>query len=249
MFAALVFGRVGVSSALALARRPTPTTVATATVVPPTATPVPTDTPMPTATPVPPTATPTVDATEVLARASVVAMLFPPTPLPTATPATAFYWDKGVYRRVDAPITLRIPKIGVDAPIESVGVDSTGAMATPTTAFRTAWYDGGTVPGQPGSAVIDGHLDSRIYGAAVFWRLGELIPGDKIEVEMPGKRSLTFVVERVAVYPYNDAPLGEIFANSDEPRLNLITCSGIFDRSSHNYDRRRVVYSKLVENG
>lgn len=181
-----------------------------------------------------------------LARATVVAMLFPPTPAPTATPARTYYWDHGVYRRTDGPITLRIPKIGVDAPVESVGLDPTGAMATPTTPFRVAWYAGGTVPGQVGNAVIDGHLDSRVHGAAVFWRLGELMVGDQIEVEMPGQRWLTFVVDRVAVYPYNDAPLNEIFGPADEPHLNLITCSGTFDRSSHNYDRRRVVYATLA---
>jgi hypothetical protein len=204
---------------------------------------LPSPTPRPTVTPVPPT--PTIDATEIMRRAAIIATLTAPTTVPTATPTPSFTSEGGIYRRSDGPITLRIPKIGVNAPVESVGLDSTGAMATPTTAFRVAWYDGGPVPGQPGNAVIDGHLDSRIYGLAVFWYLYKLVPGDTVEVEMPGNRVLTFVVQRVAVYPYDDAPLNEIFGPSDTPHLNLITCSGIFDRSNHNYDRRRVVYTKL----
>jgi sortase (surface protein transpeptidase) len=149
-------------------------------------------------------------------------------------------------RRPDAPIELKIPKIGVDAQIDTVGVDRTGAMATPTTPFRVGWYGLGVLPGDLGNAVIDGHLDSAVYGAAVFWRLGDLRPGDPIQVRMPNNRTLTFVVEKSAVYPYNDAPLNDIFGPSNDARLNLITCNGIFDRSSKNYNRRLVVYAKLA---
>jgi len=190
--------------------------------------------------PVPPT--PTIDVTVVLARATVVARLFASTPTPTPYVTST----GGVPRRSDGPITLRIPRIGVNAPVEAVGLDPTGAMATPSTPFRVGWYAAGPLPGQPGNAVIDGHLDSARYGAAVFWNLSKLVPGDTVEVEMPGKRWLTFVVTRVAVYPYNNAPLDEIFGDAPEPRLNLITCSGTFDRASRNYDQRRVVYTRLV---
>lgn len=232
--------RLGAPSLGRMIDPPTPTTVPTA---------VPSPTPLPpTATPVPPTPTPTIDATEIMRRAAVVATLMAPPPTSTATPTPAppkFVTEGGIYRRTDAPVTLVIPKIGVKASVESVGLDPTGALATPTTAFRVAWYDGGPLPGQPGNAVIDGHLDSRIYGEAVFWNLDKLVPGDKVEVEMPAKRTLTFVVQRVAVYAYNDAPLDEIFGDTDTPNLNLITCTGVFNRSNRNYDRRRVVYTRL----
>ncbi len=241
----LLGGRAGASSLAPRLLIPTRTSTAipTATPFPATPTPIPTATPIPTDTPIPPT--PTVDVTEVMRRAAYAATLTAPTPLPTATPTPYFIKDGDIVRRSDAPITLRIPKIGVNAAVESVGLDPSGAMATPTTPFRVAWFDGGPLPGQPGNAVIDGHLDSRIYGMAVFWNLGKLVPGDTVEVEMPGQRWLTFVVERVAVYPYDAAPLDQIFGPSDVPHLNLITCSGVFDRSSHNYDRRRVVYTRL----
>jgi hypothetical protein len=47
------------------------------------------------------------------------------------------------------------------------------------------------------------------------------------------------------VYHYNNAPLADIFGATTTPSLNLVTCTGSFDRSSRNYDRRLVVYSKL----
>ena len=146
-----------------------------------------------------------------------------------------------------APIRLKISRIGVDAPIQLVDLDGVGAMATPTTAFAVGWFDRGTLPGQPGNAVFDGHLDSAVSGAAVFWRLSEVHPGDKLVVQMPGNRALTFVVDRTAVYPYDNAPLQEIFGASDIPHLNLVTCTGVFNRSTHNYDRRLVVYSSLAK--
>jgi sortase (surface protein transpeptidase) len=145
-----------------------------------------------------------------------------------------------------APITLLIPKIGVKASVESVGTDRTGAMATPSGPYTVGWWDQGTVPGNPGNAVIDGHLDYVKVGTAVFWSLGNLRAGDQILVQMPGNRTLTFVVDRSATYPFDHAPLLAIFGPTSTPSLNLVTCSGSFDRTSKNYNRRLVVYSHLL---
>jgi sortase (surface protein transpeptidase) len=166
------------------------------------------------------------------------------TPKP-ATPGSGPVKPAQVESQSVAPIQLVIPKIGVKASVESVGVDRLGAMATPSGPFTVGWWSYGTVPGEPGNAVLDGHLDSARYGAAVFWRLGDLRSGDQILVRMPGNRTLTFIVDRAAVYKYNDAPLADIFGAASTPSLNLVTCTGSFDRTSRNYDRRLVVYSKL----
>ena len=152
-----------------------------------------------------------------------------------------------IFRQTGAPIALKIPKIGVDAPIESVGLDSGGAMGSPSNPFWTGWFDQGILPGEPGNAVIDGHLDWATVGAAVFWNLRKLGPGDKVEVEMPLKRILTFVVTHSASYPYNNAPLNEIFGPTDIPNLNLITCNGVFDRTTRNYNQRLVVFTRLAQ--
>lgn len=151
-----------------------------------------------------------------------------------------------IFRKAGAPINLRIPKIGVDAPVESVGLDPDGAMGSPSNPFWTAWFDLGVLPGEPGNAVIDGHLDWVTVGAAVFWNLRKLVPGDRVEVEMPGKRILTFDVSHSASYPYDNAPLHQIFGAATTPNLNLITCNGIFDRTTRNYNQRLVVYTRLM---
>ena len=219
-----------------------PTAVAVAT--PDTPTPVPTlvDETLPSATSAS-VSTPD-DSTPVNTPVSVVStahqkIIRPTTPNPGSAPPAP------VGPHPDAPVQLVIPKIGVRASVESVGVDRTGAMAAPSGPYTVGWWAAGTLPGDPGNAVIDGHLDSARVGAAVFWRLGDLRAGDQIQLRMPGNRTLTFIVDHTAIYPFDNAPLADIFGSTDTPSLNLVTCTGFFDRSSKNYDRRLVVYSKL----
>lgn len=254
LFAALLIGAL----ALVARGRPTVTAQAAPTTVVEIVAATPTPTPeLAPATPTSMPATPTVDATKILAAASVIAEADQPLPTdtptkaPTSVPTPEPHPDRKIIstaiRQIPgAPIRMRIPSIGIDAPIESVGITPDGSMATPTTPFRVAWFENGTLPGQQGNAVIDGHLDSAVYGAAVFWRLRELHPGDKIMVEMPASRWLTFQVTTLASYPYNNAPIAHIFGTAPTADLNLITCSGYFNHASHNYDHRLVVYSKLI---
>jgi len=144
------------------------------------------------------------------------------------------------------PQTISIPKINVHATVESVGMDSQGRMDVPKNAVDTAWYKPGYKPGMKGSAVIDGHLD-RVTGApAVFWNLKELTPGDRISVAEDNGKTYTFTVTQISRYPDANFPIKEVFAASDVPMLNLITCNGTWDKNTKNYSDRLVVYSKLV---
>jgi sortase (surface protein transpeptidase) len=61
------------------------------------------------------------------------------------------------------------------------------------------WYTLGPRPGDPGSAVILGHVDST-RGPAVFFRLRELGRGDETKVSRANGSSARFVVERTAQY-------------------------------------------------
>jgi sortase (surface protein transpeptidase) len=136
-----------------------------------------------------------------------------------------------------------IPKIGVDAPVEQVGVDRDGNMGTPTDPWNTAWYAPGVRPGQPGNAAIDGHVDYHNIGPVVFWNLRQLAAGDVVLVVTDRQQTLRFVVREVATYTPDDAPLARIFGPAATPNLNLITCAGDFDPTTRTYDRRQVVYT------
>lgn len=142
------------------------------------------------------------------------------------------------------PVELEIPSIEVSAVIESVGLKENGEMAVTESFAKTGWYESGYLPGEPGNAVIGGHVDSR-NGPAVFYNLNKLTIGDEIIVKGENGEGKIFVVTAKEEYPWNEAPLAKIFGYTHSSSLNLITCTGEFDRSTRNYDKRLVVYTEL----
>ncbi len=146
------------------------------------------------------------------------------------------------------PVRLVIPAIKLDAFIESVGVLADGDLETPTGKpwEDVGWYSSGPLPGQRGSAVIDGHLDRPGGYPAVFWHLRELQLGDSVIVTDTMGRTMHFHVKQVALYPPQDAPLQAIFGNDGGTYLNLITCAGDWIPSQHQTTLRLVVYTSLV---
>jgi sortase (surface protein transpeptidase) len=140
---------------------------------------------------------------------------------------------------------LKIPAINVDAVIEYVGLTSDGAMDVPKKYEDVAWFDLGTPPGTPGNAVIAGHLDSDV-APAIFWRLGDLRPGDHIYITRADQSQLDFVVSDKQTYPWDKGPIDKIFGPASTANLNLITCGGTFDRRAKNYSNRLVVYTTLA---
>jgi len=135
----------------------------------------------------------------------------------------------------------------LNAPIESVGVLSNGDLETPQLQRwdDVGWYKSGTVPGQRGSAVIDGHLDRPGGYPAVFWRLRELHVGDVVLLSNAQGQTLHFHVTQVMFYPPQQAPLQEIFGNGGGTYLNLITCAGDWLPNQHQTTLRQVVYTTL----
>lgn len=157
-------------------------------------------------------------------------------PTPTLTPIP-----------VGDPVSISIPAIGISTNIQQVGMDAQGRMGVPTNEVDTAWYKYGYRPGEKGSAVIDGHYDTPTGAPAVFYNLDKLQVGDTITVTDTNGRSYTFRITAVTSYPYNALPMQQIFASNDKPRLNLITCSGTWDRTTHNYLTRAVIYAELTQ--
>lgn len=168
-----------------------------------------------------------------------------PTPTFATTPAVPAVTPTPA---ISSPSRLLIPSIGVDAPVENIGVLSNGDLATPTQNpwGGVGWYHLGPHPGQSGSAVIAGHLDRPGGAPAVFWNLRNMQPGDIVTV-MAGKSApLRFRVTQVASYAPNQAPLQEIFGNSGGKYLNLITCAGDWIPTQHQTTLRLVVYTTLM---
>jgi len=145
------------------------------------------------------------------------------------------------------PLRLLIPAIGVNAFIEKVGVTPDGDLAVPAQNpwEDVGWYGSGPSPGEPGSAVIDGHLDRPGGYPAVFWNLRNLQVGNVVTVINTHGKAFHFHVTSIVFYSPPDAPIQQIFANNSGTYLNLITCAGDWIPSQHQTTLRLVVYTAL----
>lgn len=148
---------------------------------------------------------------------------------------------------VAQPLTLTIAKLGITSHIESVRLDASLRMDVPKGIGHTGWYSLGPRPGETGNAVIDGHFDTPTGAPSVFYYLGTLKKGDTIQVTDEKDITHTFLVTSVTHYPDQGFPIVQVFGPTTEKNLNLITCSGTWDKVAHNYSQRTVVFSTLAE--
>ncbi|MBO2454036.1 class F sortase [Actinomadura barringtoniae] len=150
-----------------------------------------------------------------------------------------------VYARRGDPVRVEIPSIGVSSTLERLRMGQGGVLTPPRLPGRAGWFADGVRPGQPGPAVIVGHVDSRT-GPAVFTRLGELRPGAVVTVRDSHGARVAFKVESVRAYPKVRFPTKEVYGATPDPQLRLITCGGGFDRATRHYTTNVVVYAGLV---
>lgn len=144
-----------------------------------------------------------------------------------------------------APVRVVVPEAGVDSRMMPLGLLPDGAMEVPTDASVAGWYELGPVPGEPGPAVIAGHVDSK-SGPGVFFELRRLEPGDRVTVERDDGTQHVFSVTAVEQHPKTGLPVERIWAPSEEPVLRLVTCGGVFDPETRHYTDNLVVFAELV---
>jgi LPXTG-site transpeptidase (sortase) family protein len=140
----------------------------------------------------------------------------------------------------DWPQRIRIPAIAVDAGVEPVGLRSDFSMDVPHAVEDVGWYSLGAVPGEPGDAVIAGHLDGPGGGPAVFGRLDQLRAGDRIEVTMTGGGTAAFKVTGTGPVAADQVAAGH-FDTQGRARITLVTCAGSWDTGRQVYTERFVV--------
>jgi hypothetical protein len=159
--------------------------------------------------------------------------------------ATAAKTGRGGALPRSVPVSLRIPAIGVNARVIPLGLDASGGVAVPPldTPLLTSWYDRGPAPGQAGPAVLLGHVDAAAVGPAVFYKLGDLVPGDLVYVTRRDRRTAVFRVTAVALYPEQDFPTREVYGSTPHPTLRLITCGGDYDERTHGYLDRIIAFA------
>ena len=149
-----------------------------------------------------------------------------------------------------APVEIRIPRIGVNAPVMKVGREADGTVQVPPLAEHnlTGWYEYGPAPGQRGPAVILGHVDSAA-GISVFYYLKNMHAGDKVYVTLADGKVAAFAVDGLQRVAKDAFPTASVYGKAGYPSLRLITCGGPFDQATGHYVDNIIVYAHLVPAG
>jgi len=141
------------------------------------------------------------------------------------------------------PVRLVIPRINVDAIVEARGLDAGRNMETPADFHDVAWYKLGPRPGEPGDALINGHVNWWT-GSAVFTKLADLRSGDEISVIRADGAAVKFHVTGSQTVAAN-ARVASLFAPGSVPTLTLITCTGEWNPFTQSDTRRLLVSAAL----
>lgn len=145
---------------------------------------------------------------------------------------------------------LLIPSIGVDAEFSYKVVGPSGQMPNPNGPTDVSYYDFsqwpgmGGLPGKGGNVVLAGHVDYIRYGPAVFWDLGKLKAGDKIEIRMKDGSVIQYQVEFNKTFEVGNADWSAIVAATGDESVTLITCGGEFEAG--HYSDRRIVWGRRI---
>jgi len=172
----------------------------------------------------------------------------PPAPITlateTPTPAAKPHHKRHRAARAAIPVHVKIAAVGIDTALIPLGLDAHRALEMPERFDVAGWWSGGYRPGEPGPAVIAGHVDSKT-GPAIFYRLGKLKRGDGVVVRRRDGSSVRFTVRSVAHYAKSAFPTKQVYGPTSRPALRLITCSGDFDRSTGHYVDNTVVFAEI----
>ena len=140
--------------------------------------------------------------------------------------------------------SVTIPTLGTKAPIVRVGVDARSQMVVPPNAGQVAWLDQGGIPGNTNNIVLAGHVTwAGVAGA--FHRIGDLLPGDMIVLQISGRR-LIFRTAWVCQFARTSNLAPRIMGYTAVPSVTLITCSGRFDSYAGTHTERMVARAELV---
>ncbi|MHB1518636.1 MAG: class F sortase [Acidimicrobiales bacterium] len=143
------------------------------------------------------------------------------------------------------PQTLRIPAIGVSVTVGTLALNADGTVQVPKGTKHPGWFRLGPTPGEIGSAVILGHVDSYL-GPGVFFLLRTLAAGDQVDVGLSDGITAQFTVNSVAMYSKQQFPAQRVYGSHGVSALQLVTCGGVFDHQTGSYLSNVVVYTSLT---
>ncbi|MEW2615222.1 class F sortase [Streptomyces sp. NPDC047880] len=167
--------------------------------------------------------------------------------LPDTPTSAAPAQSHGPHLPRSRPVRLLIPKISVDAPFTDLAINASGQLEPPppNDTNLVGWYAKGHTPGEAGTAIIAGHVDTTT-SPAVFAGLGELKKGDRFQVVRADGSKATFAVDAAQSFAKNAFPSDRVYGDTSQAQVRLITCSGSYDRQARDYTENLVVFAHLV---
>ncbi|MEV7596911.1 class F sortase [Kitasatospora sp. NPDC089797] len=179
-------------------------------------------------------------------QAAPPAALAPAVPGADGAPAAPAAAPAAPALRRAKPTRLRIPQIAVDAPFTELTLNPAGQLNAPPPDDKNlvGWYRDGVTPGERGSAVVAGHVDTT-KGPAVFLLLSLLNPGNKIEVARADGTVAVFSVDAVETFAKNAFPDQKVYGRTPDAQLRVITCGGAYDKKRRDYLDNVVVFAHL----
>jgi hypothetical protein len=159
-----------------------------------------------------------------------------------APPAAGGFRSPRTYPTVAPPVRLRIPALHVTSSLLRLGLMDDGTIAVPGRPDVAGWYEEGPRPGQPGPAVMLGHVDSRA-GPGIFFNLYRLKPGAAVLVDRADGSTVTFRVTKVSRVAKTRFPTDLVYTPTLQSTLRLVTCGGSFDYAKRSYRDNVIVYA------
>ncbi|MGW7283811.1 class F sortase [Streptomyces sp. NPDC054844] len=175
----------------------------------------------------------------------------PPQPASAAASDTRVAGGDGVAAGLtplpySVPDRVGIPAIQVDAPMMPVGLDAEGWVGAPPPEDPNlaGWFTGAVSPGEKGTAVVVGHVDNQ-QGPAVFYGLGALKKGNKVDVHRQDGKTAVFEIYGIEVFEKDDFPGDRVYASKGSPELRVITCGGGFSKQN-GYEGNVVAFARMT---
>lgn len=116
------------------------------------------------------------------------------------------------------PTEITIPSLGINVPLYPAHVTS---QQWQTTESGASYLTSSPLPGTQGNSIIYAHNWRSLFGNLVNAKVGQ-----EVVVTYPDKTQKTFVIAYTSVVSPDQST---ILAPSDDKRITLYTCTGLFD--------------------
>ncbi|WP_171064220.1 class F sortase [Actinomadura soli] len=146
------------------------------------------------------------------------------------------------------PVRLTVPRIRLRTSLVPLGLRDDHRVEVPFNADQAGWYRLGPWPGSIGAAVLIGHVDSS-RGPGVFFRIGELRPGDQAGVQRADGSTAVFQIDSVERVKKTKFPTRRVYTDPGYAAIRLVTCGGSFDTDTGHYTDNVIAYGHLLRSG